>query len=213
MQFPGLNDLSPFFLDERSGSILTIKPLTRVVFMTIVRRNKNLSGENMKTLSLIALSLVLVSSAHAEAAKYIVESLVCVGKINQQPAGMHDDYVQMVLKVTSFRSMRKDGSLADSTETGIEYFNKNAKVNRYVTSFGEVFYSAPLYRFGNKVKNVDGDLNLTITEGAEKTLGSMKLVGTYGRKESVVGSYFYNLDCSANVVKKSTRIDDLTAGN
>lgn len=158
------------------------------------------------------LGLMILGSVSAEAAvqKYIVQDLNCVGKINQKPAYMQDDYVKMVLKVTSFRSMRKDGTLADSAEFGIAYFHKNAKVDRYTDRSHEGWFGSSLLRDGTTVFNSDRDLNLVIVEGAEKTLGRMKLKGTYGRTNTPVGSYFYNLDCYADVVKKTSRIDDYT---
>ena len=158
----------------------------------------------MNKLALVLMTLFAVTSAEA-AQKIYVDKLECTGPVVNKPSSMHPSYSTIFIEVQSFRSMRRDGTLADSTDWAFGY-GKKEDVG------GERWYNGNLMRSGNKVFRTDEGLALTIDESyQDKQYGFIRLTGTYGRQGTVVGDYYYKLKCTARVVKKPSRIDDYTA--
>lgn len=148
---------------------------------------------------------------------YLVEPMICIGLIDKQPSSMNNDYRQILMKLVSFKSKRTNGTFANSLEVNNDYAPKTVKMDPESDNYSEQWYMGPLSIQGDKVirKNLSGrndDLNLKITSRTVKN-GKVthELSGTYGLEGTVVGSYKYNMKCTATVVTEPSRRDDNTS--
>ncbi len=140
---------------------------------------------------------------------YLVEPMLCSGKVASKPASMQEDYVNITMQFTSFLAKRKDGSFANSLEVKNGY-GSNSSVG------DEVWYMSPLRKINQTVHHDalsgrNDELDLTIEKTETKGGQTVQtLRGTWAPDGTVVGNYTYNLNCTATLVKKPSRVDDLT---
>ena len=170
----------------------------------------------MKNIAL-TLILTLASSAAFASSLYIVEPMNCTGQIYGDTSQVDPSYTQLALTINSARSMRKDGTLANSIEVNEEYFGpKEAVTFKHVAGTGG-WYMGPLTIELDQVtrKNVSGrgdDLNLKVVGTYHKHGRSYdKLEGTWFQPDSVAGAYGYKLTCAAVVVEEASLVIDQTA--
>jgi hypothetical protein len=162
----------------------------------------------------VVFSMLLSAQAFADSF-YLVEPMICKGKrFGAQQAS--DDYAQLVIRFTSFRSTRRDGTLANSLQVETFYFAPDEDTTIDADSAGERWHLSPLRRDGSRVYHPslsgrDDRLELRILESSRRQ-GAVThtLVGQYIVSGSVVGDYAYKLSCVARVVKTPSRVDDYT---
>lgn len=172
----------------------------------------------MKILIISALALVTSFPAFA-AEKYFVQNMVCKGEIDGNPREMHPSYTQILMVFTSFKSTRRDGSLADSLEVKNDYAGPGEKLDENSARFGEVWQMGPLYKSGQRVfrKSLSGrddDLNLTVKYVQHRRGANVEILeGYWSTDGDVANRKGYKLRCTANVVSEDEikRIDDNTA--
>lgn len=168
----------------------------------------------MNTLKLFAILLISGTFASADV-KYLVQSMICKGTITSLLGNqVHPSYSQIGIKLTSFKSMRRDGVLVDSLEWLNTYAGPAEKLDLSFNGYSEQWFMAPLYMNSNKeVYKEDLRLKIVSSQPAYGTNVIRKdfLVGTYGRPNSVAGSYGYKLTCEATVVSQPQKILDFTA--
>jgi len=162
----------------------------------------------MKTL-LAVLTLATVLPSYA--GLYTVDPMICRGKLLPNTR-VHESYTELLQRFVSFSSTRRNGTLAPSLEVSNVYGNPGQVIS--ATADGqEVWQLKPLRLNGNKVTHPDfvGELQLTIV--SSKTVGGKRtdtLRGNWIQSGSVVGGHGYELNCTANVVKTPSRVDDMT---
>lgn len=160
--------------------------------------------------------LLSAMSALAEPAPYITDPMYCAGKIIGNSRHVHSDYSQILVKYSTFFSVRRDRSKALSLEVSNAYFGPTEKIDVTKASYGEVWYMAPLAIDGNLVFRTslsgrEDDLNLKVVGSRSTRNGRVdQLVGTWMLPNTPAGSYGYALKCEARVVSTPTRIIDLT---
>lgn len=160
----------------------------------------------MKALFVIFALFVSVN-AMAASQDFYVDPMYCVGQITGNTQSIHPSYFQIFMKLESVYSKRSDGSLAPTLIVSNDYGYKGQLFNPKTAKWGEVWYMGSLQQQGYSVfrKNLSGrndDLSLKAVSGVSSKL---KLEGTYR-----LGSYGYNLQCSALVVAQPTRVIDRT---
>ena len=173
----------------------------------------------MKTLVLSTLALAFGTQAFAASEIYYVQSMKCEGLVQGDTSRISDDYTKILMKFTSFKSTRRDGSLADSLEIQNAYFGPNEKVEETEnTRWAEGWHGAPLRKSGQRVfrKSLSGrddDLNLTVKYVQHRRGARIEILeGFYDNGDDVGGTKGYKLRCTANVVSEDEvkRIDDNT---
>jgi hypothetical protein len=144
---------------------------------------------------------------------YLVEPMLCQGRIFGDTSRVHPDYSQVLMRFISFKSTRKDGSLADSLQIENAYFGPEETVLLDSADFVETWYTGPLRKKGDQVNRSalsghgDGlELKVSATNG-----NTEKLEGDYLIPHGVTGSYGYHLSCTATVVENPSRVDNFTA--
>lgn len=153
--------------------------------------------------------------------KYHVQSMICVGTITSQTNNRVDpSYSRIGIKLTSFKSTRKHGTLADSLEWINTYANPGEKLDLNFKNYSERWYLSPLYinDYGEVYKlDVSGrgeNLRLKIFESKSargtNVLRKDILIGSLSNPNSVAGSYGYALNCEAIVVSQPQLIMDFT---
>lgn len=162
----------------------------------------------MKRLLTVSFLLALSTSAFADTT-YKFAEMNCVGRIDEKPQGMHEDYVYMGLRLIPFTAVRRDGTKAKSLGWNTFYgatkdqVVKEMEENRYGM---EVHYSAPLkqkyarhklYVYAEKLAGFDESFNLQVVRRDEDR-GYDILRGQLVRAGSVVGGYAYDLLCKAD---------------
>lgn len=156
------------------------------------------------------------SLASTQTKVYQVEPMICGGKIDKRPGGIHTNYAQILVKLTSFKSKRTDGRWVDSLVINNDYFDESEAINYNTETFGEEWYSHPLSISGKQVTlrgipRTNDSLELTIVSSTTKNGKKIDtLKGTYTFKGTVVGTYTYELECKATVVPEPSRRDDFT---
>lgn len=167
----------------------------------------------MKRIATAILATVIASSA--QAATYLVEPMLCGGRIEKRPGEIHPDYSKILMKFVSFKSKRTDGQWVDSLSVSNDYFGPNEPIDYDTEHFGEEWFMGPLSISGKQVsrKSLSGrndDLNLKIKNSIRQNGKRIDtLEGTYAPNKS--GSYVYKLNCKATVVTEPSRRDDNTA--
>lgn len=141
---------------------------------------------------------------------YLVEPMLCQGKIFGDNSRVHPDYSQVLMKFTSFKSTRKDGTLVDSLQVENAYFGPDEIISPEAAEFVEAWYMGPLKKAGNRVFRADlsgrdDDLELKVISAKD---GTETLEGTYSDPGSVAGSYGYKLTCEATITDKPSRVDN-----
>lgn len=150
--------------------------------------------------NLILLALLASVPAMAQNQKYVFKTMECMGQIHSQPKGMSDSYKHIGLRLISFKSKRKDGTYANSLGWNTFYGSTHGEL---VTEMlekkfgGEVWYTGLLdVRVHRGAFVVFGDdFMAQIIKGSNQHRDYLK--GRYGRPGSVVGSYYYDLNCRA----------------
>ncbi len=168
------------------------------------------------TISMV-ISLILgsVSQAFADT-PYIVEPMICKGKIYGNTEQVHSSYAQILIKLNTFYSKRKDGSLALSLNVQNDYAYENTRMDAKTASWGESWFMGPMTRNGNKINPKEltpfHKLSLKVIESKVLDDGRLFQVlnGILEIKNSPAGSYGYRLKCKAIVVKKPSGVMDLT---
>ncbi|MFN8789824.1 MAG: hypothetical protein ACK5Y2_00030 [Bdellovibrionales bacterium] len=162
----------------------------------------------MKNAYLVVIVSLLSSVSFAQAKMYLVEPMKCTGRLVSNNPSMHPSWKNKIYEweFTSFKSTRRGGTLADSLE-----------IKSSTTSYG---YTSPLFieRDGSIKKQIGAyreTLRLQVVSSRADGHGNRidHLVGTVEAIDTVVGDTAYNVNCTARVVKKVTRIDNHTAGN
>ena len=183
-----------------------MKLVTTVFFAAVVATScagKNASNSN-------------ASLESSKSSVYLVEPMLCGGKIDKRPSSMDPSYSQILMKFVSFKSKRTDGQWVDSLVVRNDYFGPSEKINYDTDNYGEEWFMGPLSISADKVtrKSLSGrndNLALTITGTTVKNGKKVQtLEGTYSPNGTVVGSYVYNLKCTATVVSEPSRRDDRT---
>ncbi|MCX6124791.1 MAG: hypothetical protein NTV34_08585 [Proteobacteria bacterium] len=147
---------------------------------------------------------------------YLVEPMLCGGKIDNRPSSMDPSYSQILMKFVSFKSKRAGGQWVDSLVVSNDYFGPSEKINYDSDKHGEEWFMGPLSISADKVtrKSLSGrndELVLTVTGTYVKSGKRVQILeGTYSPNGTVVGSYVYNLKCTATVVSEPSRRDDRT---
>ena len=150
----------------------------------------------------------------AFAGLYIVDPMICRGQLLPS-SGAHESYTVLLQKFESFRSTRRNGTLAPSLEVSNTYGNPGEVINERTAVGQEVWQLAPLRVTGNKVTHPSfvGELDLTITQTVTRNgKRTDTLRGTWLQSGSVVSGHGYNLTCTAKVVAVPTRTDDCREG-
>lgn len=172
----------------------------------------------MNLFSLLVASALLMTGVSVNAAPeiYLVEPMVCKGELNASIPGWADSYNRVGLKVTSFRSMRKNCTLADSTATVPEFFEKTEQIATAMTPEIGNWFNHALTKDGDKVLIPSGawtnDVELKVT-GSKEVDG--KRIDTLVGREVVLNKdgkeYFYDYTCEAIVVEQAAHIENNTA--
>ncbi len=156
---------------------------------------------------------MLTTGATAQAAPelYFVEPMICKGTVNLRPPGWASSYDQAGVKITSFRSVRKDCSTANSSATYTTYFE--AKTAVVVDKSLEIsgWYSSALVKNGDKVTTPNGawprPMQLQIT--SSKISGGVRTDTLEGR-EAIFNKdgkeYYYDHVCEAIVVDEASTV-------
>jgi len=151
--------------------------------------------------AVLSLGLFLVVS-QSFGAMILVEPMTCKAKQTSE-----DGYGDFTMTFTSFKSTRKDGTLANSLEIERPSHSNGYTSPLYISKDGVI--TKELGAYNEKVtltaKNYDKDRT--------DYPYTLKLKGELTAEGTVVGDTSYNLTCTANVVKKVSRIDDYTASN
>ncbi len=162
---------------------------------------------------IILFSAVISFSAFAKSDLYLVEPMVCTGKINNKPDFMHPSFTYASVKIVSFWSVRKkDCRLSPSSSTSEDYAEKaeDLKVDRSLNIGG--WFDVPVKVEGNKVTAPNGPwpgpmeleiIDRHISEDG-KRIDTLK-----GRYEYTEDSY-YDMDCTATVVESPSHIQNDT---
>lgn len=151
---------------------------------------------------LFAIATVSVTFATPSRSEiYLVDPMECTGTLTTHNPGMSDEYKKMNMNFTSMQSTRKNGTLA------------NALVIE-VTGWSDL-YTSPLYVRKNRIRKstgaYDGMIDLKIISSETKNgKRTDTLTGTFSEEGTVVGNQSYDLQCTANVVKEVSRVDDMT---
>jgi|GEM_PF-6790007 len=171
----------------------------------------------MKTLIVSLFALTLNATNVFAADLYLVEPMVCRGEIIGNPREMHPSYAQLLMVVTSFKSTRRDGSLADSLEIRNDYAARGEKMDPETANFGEVWQRSPMYVKGDSVfhpsvSGRDDQLKLKIRSKVINRNGTEThtLTGYLSTEGDVAGRKGYQLECKAVVVENVKRVDDNT---
>lgn len=174
----------------------------------------------MNSRLLLAVSVFLMMGTVAQAAPelYFVEPMVCTGAVNQRPPGWARSYDQAGVNITSFKSMRKDCTLADSSSTSASYFEKGETVT--VSSKPEVadWFDRPLLKDGDTVSLPNGawpgEVELKIINSGIVAVGGKRTDILKGRQMILKKDgqeYYYDFTCTANVVENPSTIVNNTA--
>lgn len=161
----------------------------------------------MQKIKMISFVVGMLVAGSAMASPYYVDSMICVGQIKGNHSQVHPSYNFIVTKFTSFLSKRKDGTWVPSLRVANDYAEKKSGLLK--DPGGEVWFMNNLTQSGDRVTHSNGEYNLTITNirGSTQTL-----VGRYKTTYSVAGNgYWYDYNCTAQVVNYPTRKSDLTA--
>ncbi|MDA9951021.1 hypothetical protein N9D31_00470 [Oligoflexaceae bacterium] len=159
----------------------------------------------MKFLSSLIIAIFLITSAaQAAESRYQMKSMECIGKINQKPKNMQPDYVYIGLRLIQFKSKKKDGSFADSLGWNTYYGKTRGEVVQDLVAKqngGESWFTGTL-----KTRRLNGETFVYRNLRGEKFIGKL-LKGSnkhrdyvsarYVRSLTVVGNYFYELNCRA----------------
>lgn len=168
----------------------------------------------MNKFKLIAMLLISGTFASADV-KYLVQSMICKGTITSLLGTQVDpSFSQIGIKLTSFKSMRRDGVMVDSLEWLNTYAGPTEKLDLSFSGYSERWFMAPLYlNSNNEVYKDELRLKIVSSKPAYGTnvLRKDYLVGTFGRPNTVAGSYSYKLTCEATIVSKPQTILDFTA--
>lgn len=173
----------------------------------------------MKTLVLAAFALAFgATDVFAASELYFVQDMECRGTVE---GGAHSgaDYSQILMVFTSFKSTRRDGTLANSLEIKNDYAKLGEKMDPETANWGEIWQGAPLRKAGQKVfrKSLSGrddDLELTVKYVQHRRGAQVEILeGFWSTEGDVGGRKGYNLRCTAHVVGEDEikRIDDNTA--
>ncbi len=174
----------------------------------------------MKLRSLLATLGLLLIGAAAQAAPelYFVEPMVCTGAVNLRPPGWARSYDQAGVNITSFKSMRKDCTLADSSSTSANYFEKGETVT--VSSKPEVadWFDRPLLKDGDTVSLPNGawpgEMELKIINSGIVAVDGKRTDILKGRQlimKKDGQEYYYDFTCTATVVETPSTIVNNTA--
>ena len=153
---------------------------------------------------IILITINLSTAVFADTNKYYqFKTMECAGKVNQKPSAMHPGYTYMGLRVIHFTPKRKDGTFTHSLAWNTFYGEthgelvKNMKNKKYG---GEVWYTGML-----KAKRVQGALAVSrqfdssmIFTGYvldQKNRYNEFVKARFSKNGSVVGSYFYKMNC------------------
>lgn len=165
---------------------------------------------------LILAGLLIVSSgAFATPELYLVETMVCEGQLNQRPPGWDSSFDKAHVKVTSFYSVRRDCTLADSSATTATYFEAAAPIPEDSAPEITGWYGPPLKKNADKVTMPNGawpdEVELTVTASTTSATGQ---TDTLQGREMVLQKdgqdYYYDLTCQANVVEKASIVENHT---
>jgi hypothetical protein len=158
---------------------------------------------------LLALATVPVSAAE----NYLVEPMLCEGRIYGDTSRISPDYFQVLMKFTSFKSTRKEGGLADSLQVENAYFGPGETIIPEQADFMETWYMGPLKKSGARVyrssltgRGDDLELKVISTSGSAEILE-----GNFENPHTVAGAHGYKLKCKSKVVETPSRIDDNTS--
>lgn len=171
-----------------------------------------------KSVSMAALLITgfFGASAYAAGELYIVEPMICQGVLNQRPPQWDPSYDKASVKVTSFKSMRRDCTLADSSATNSEYFRADETIT--VDPKPEIagWYGAPLKKYGNKVVLSNGawpgEAELTIVSSKTTFAGSTDILeGRQMILQKDGQDYYYDFKCEALVVPTASIIENYTS--
>lgn len=156
----------------------------------------------------------ILFAAHAVANTYIVDPMICRGKM-LATSQAHPSYTELMQRFVSFYSTRRDGTRALSLETSNVY-GEPGEVIPTTAEGQEVWYGAPLRLDGKKVSAPDivGELDLTIVSSRRvrgKKIDTLR--GRWMKSGDVVRGHGYELECEATVVARPSRVDDYTCRN
>lgn len=173
-------------------------------------------GKSVSTLAFLVSTLVLSASAQAAGDLYIVEPMVCKAVINQRPPGWADSYDKAGVKVTSFKSMRRDCTLADSSATNPEYFRADETITIDPKPEIAGWFDAPLKKYGNKVVLANGawpgEVELMIVSSTPTFAGSTDILeGRQMILQKDGQDYYYDFKCEALVVPTASIIENYTS--
>lgn len=168
-------------------------------------------------LAILLVSIIIMSPTHALAdTPYIVEPMICKGKIFGNTAQVHPSYAQIMMKFNNFYSTRKDGSLALSLNVQNDYAPEGYRMDEDNASWVESWFMGPITRDGNEINDKVlvsfQTLKLKITQSRELEDGRKLQIldGLLLIKYGSVGNYGYRLKCKAIVVKQPSGVMDLT---
>lgn len=165
------------------------------------------------------MTLVVLSqmgSAWAAPAPYIANPMICTGKIFGDTRNVHSSYFQLLMKLQTVYSVRRDRSKALTLEVSNAYYGPREKIDPAKVSFGEVWYMGPLAIEGDIVARPSlsgrGD-DLKLKRVGTKRAGNRQIdqfLGVWTQPNSVGGNIGYQLSCEAVVTAQPTRVIDLT---
>lgn len=159
----------------------------------------------------LVLTISLVFSTLAQAELYFVEPMICKGQWNERPPGYHESFEKAGLKITSFFSVRKkDCSLANSSSTLVDHAYANEEIVFPEYSIGN-WLGSPLKIYGKKVIIPNGvrgnNIELTITSSSQE---NGQRIDSLSGREVLFDNYYYDLNCTAVVVKKPSHVENNT---
>lgn len=156
------------------------------------------------------------SAVAARPSAYVVDPMICVGKIVGNPKGVHSSFFQVLIRMTSAYSMRRDGSKALSLEVTNSYYGPREKIDLNNFSIDEIGYTSSLYSDDLTVSKTDFfrnreslELKIVSSKAAKNGARIDKLVGVWSRSSTAAGSVSYQLQCEARRTGSPSKIIDL----
>lgn len=170
--------------------------------------------------AITASSFGQMGSAQADQNLAFYDSLVCKGTVvSPVPRGLHRSYHQILMKLTAYKSKRRNGTFANTLVVETDYAAPGVTMNVETAEFGEVRYRPSLeldpVSFDVIHNNIDGRGSkftysffgsLVNEDGSIEESGT----GTLTVNRSVAGAHRYELSCGGKKISEPTKIIDNT---